>query len=182
MILQLDIFEFADYEFLTEFQRVMKVVASALKTMEANQYTFGLYLPTLFGMRNKLAALKGTVKHCAQLVHEIESAFETRFSKMMDIFNDEGRSIPAYIAMVSNPKYKLNYMNLKRIPPHIELRVKQILLNAALSMDSDSIQTDADDADTENDSMTMIDDDGDDGLLVFNNVLLGTNRWVKKLK
>lgn len=145
MVLNLDVFEDNEYDFLLEYQRVMKAIASALKTMEANKYTFGIYLPTLFGLRMKLASFVNTVVHCLPLVEVIQDAFEERFGNVMDIFAADGKSIPAYVAMVSNPNYKLNYMGMKTIPAHILLRVKQLLLDAGMDIMGDELDSDQQD-------------------------------------
>lgn len=148
MVLGLDVFEHNEYQFLFEYQRIMKAIATALKTLEANKYTFGIYLPTLFGLRMKLAALERNAVRCLPLVEVIQDAFEERFGNVMDIFSVDGKSTPAYLAMVSNPNFKLNYMGMKTIPSHTLNRVKQMLFNAGiviLANESDSTEENSDD-------------------------------------
>lgn len=123
----------------------MKVVARALKTMEANKYAFGAFLPTLFGLRMKLAALEKKATQCLPLVKTLQSAFEKRFGNVMDIFDSHGESVPAYVAMASNPNYKLNYMGMKTIPTHILLRIKQMLLDAAMDILKNGSEAKSDD-------------------------------------
>lgn len=134
MVLNLDVFEGNEYEFLIEYNRVMKAIAIALKTLEANKYAFGVYLPTLFGLRLKLAALEKQAVHCLELVLVIQNVFEERFRSVLDIFDGEGKSVPAFVAMVSNPNYKLSYMGLKSIPSHTLLRIKQMLFDSAMDI------------------------------------------------
>lgn len=134
MVLNLDVFENIEYEFLYEHQRIMNAVARALKTLEANTYEFGVFLPTLFGLRIKLATFQRKAVYCLPLVEVIQNAFEERFRSVLDIFNANGNSVPAFVAMVSNPYYKLYYMGMKSIPSHILLRLKQMLFDAAMDI------------------------------------------------
>lgn len=121
-----------DYEFIDEYQQVMDTIASAIKVLESDKYTFGLYLPTLFGLRNKLFTLKNQSNHCLPLIKALMNGFELRFAAVLDIYN--AKAVPGYVAMVSNPSFKLNYMNMNSIPSHIRLRVKQMLTTAALDI------------------------------------------------
>lgn len=139
MVLRLDVFEANEYDFLFEYQRVMRAIARALKTMEANKYTFGVFLPTLFALRYKLAAFQKTVIHCEPLVKVLQNGLEERFGNVMDIFDPDGKSVPPFVAMVSNPTYKLNYIGLETIPSHMLMRVKQMLFDAV--MDVTKIET-----------------------------------------
>lgn len=175
-VLQLDLLESDEYEFLYEYQRIMKAIATALKSMEANKYTFGIYLPTLFGLRLKLSVLAKNAVHCLPLVEVIQAAFEKRFGNVLDVFAADGTSIPAYLAMVSNPNYKLNYIGLQTIPSNILNRVKQMLLNAANDILGDDSEPDMEGQ--PNDSLIhQTESNDDDGLLVFNNVNLGNDHY-----
>lgn len=121
-----------EYTFLKNYHAAIKPVAIALKILEANRYTFGIFLPTLVGLRAKLAAVKNKIAPiCHPLIAAMQSGFEKRFADVMNIFNTEGKSVPLYIAMVTDPKYKLNFLNMERIPPHIFQQIRKILLNAA---------------------------------------------------
>lgn len=140
MVLNLSVFEASEYEFLQEYHRVMKCIASALKAVEADKYTFGLFLPTLFGIRVKLEKLKEHVKYCLPLVEVLQQCLEERFGNLMDIFASDGKSIPGFVAMVSNPMYKLNYIGLNSIPSHYVLRVKQMLVDAGMNIQRDKME------------------------------------------
>lgn len=120
-----------DFEFLREYHSIITPVAIALKTLESSQFSFGLYLPTLIGLRIKLGQLvQSPLFHCKPLVLAIQDGFETRFKKVLDIFDSEGQWIPLYLGMVTNPRFKLNYLGMRTIPSHISNKIRSILFNA----------------------------------------------------
>lgn len=124
-------FDDDEYIFLEEYHQVISPIASGLKTLSSNKYTFGLYLPTLIGLRVKLNDLKKTnYIYCKPLIVALERGFETRFANLMDIYDYDGKSVPLYIAMVTNPQYKLNFLGMKQIPSHISNKVRTMLLAA----------------------------------------------------
>lgn len=151
-VLSMRVLDDNDYEFLAEYQNIMRSIAVCLKKLEADEYTFGIYLPALFGLRFKLASLKNRAVHCKALVDVLSENFEERFGYIMDIFQANGKSLPAYIAMVSNPNYKLNYIGMKSIPSHIVLRVKQMLFTAVTDIlgEKDILDDETVDVDEEN--------------------------------
>lgn len=119
--------------FLTEYHKILKPVAIALKTLEANKHMFGLYLPVLFGLRSKLNELKSsTIRVCLPLLNSVETGFERRFGNMLDIFHK--KSVPLYIAMASHPKYKLNFMGMRRIAAHTYQQIRKMLFNAGVDI------------------------------------------------
>lgn len=136
---QLEIQSFDDDErrFLREYHNVITPVAIALKRLEGNAHTFGMYLPTLYGLRIKLNELSESLEFCNPLVAAIQTGFESRFGEVMDIYNV--KSVPLWLAMVTNPKYKLNFIGMKRIPSHILMKVKNLLQNAGQQI----VETDA---------------------------------------
>lgn len=107
-------------------------IAVALKTLEGSSLPFGLCLPTLYGLRLKLGNMNGTLRfvYCGPLLKAVSDGFEERFNSFLNIYDDEKRWIPAYIAMVSNPKFKLNYLGMRIIPSHISEKVRSVLYNA----------------------------------------------------
>lgn len=121
-----------EYDFLCEYYRVISLIAVALKTLEANKYTCGLYLPILFGLKIKLQAMAEdpSVLECKPLVRAVQSGFETRFEHLMDPCDTTGKSQPLFIAMMSNPQYKLNFMGLPTIPSNVLSNLKNMLFNA----------------------------------------------------
>lgn len=124
--------DYDDYEFLNEYMNVIRPIAEALKMLEGNRDTFGSYLPTLFGLKFKLDVLKKTdYKFCKPLLQNIVDGFDTRFSGIMDLNNP--KSIPLYMAMVSNPSFKLNYLP-RNTPMHVLRKIQNMLLKAAEEM------------------------------------------------
>lgn len=120
-----------DYEFLREFVEVIGPIAHGITLLEGDKHYFGMYLPTLFGIKNRLMEMESrqNFMHCKPLLDAVIDGFDNRFKAMMD--PTDSRSIPLYIAMVTDPKYKLNY-----IPPFIWnsstlQRIKNMLLTAA---------------------------------------------------
>lgn len=153
--LRVDPLDCNEYAFLREYHEVMSLVATALNTLEANRYTFGIYLPTLFGLQFKLQQLinqfssensrsysidivgdDGNIKkvsaNCLQLAIAIKQGFDNRFGQLIDPYNIDGKSVPLFVAMMSNPTYKLNYMCLPSIPEDLLKHLKEMLVSAAV--------------------------------------------------
>lgn len=110
-----------------------------MKTLEGNKHTFGLYLPTLFGLRNvleKYANIETTeTLKCIELAKAIKAGFERRFGQLMNPNDPEGKSAPLYIAMVTNPQYKMNFMGSKTIAPNVLRQTKEMLVSAAIDIE-----------------------------------------------
>lgn len=118
-----------DYVFLEEYYQCISPVAHALKTLEGNRFSFALYLPVLMALRSKFNELKNKNSvHCDPLIDALENGYEYRFNRYMDIYDAEGLSTPLYIAMATNPCYKLNFLGFREIPSHISQRVRNMLL------------------------------------------------------
>lgn len=70
--------------------------------------------------------------HCAPLVTALQTGFESRLANIMDIFDIKGKSAPLYLAMCSNPLFKLNYLGFEhRIPSHTVNKMRDLLVAAA---------------------------------------------------
>lgn len=121
-----------EYIFLEEYFEVLTPVAVALRTLEANKYTFGLYLPVLVGLRKALNRLHTkNLMHCKPLIAALQTGFEERFAKFMNIFN-ESLSVPLYLSMISNPMYKMDYLGFEqRVPAHYITRIRNWLMAEA---------------------------------------------------
>lgn len=153
--LRVDPLDGNEYAFLREYHDVMSLVASALNTLEANRYTFGIYLPTLFGLQFQLQRLinhfssensrsysidivddDGNIKtvsaNCLSLANAIKRGFDNRFGQLIDPHNIDGKSVPLFVAMMSNPTYKLNYMCLPSISEELLKSLKEMLVSAAV--------------------------------------------------
>lgn len=122
-----------EYHFLREYHRVISLIATALKSVESNRYTFSLYLPMLFGLKIKLQALvdEQRVFECISLVRALLSGLESRFGNLMDPFGSDTKSVPLFIAMMTNPQFKLNFMGITKIPPELLNRLKAMLISEA---------------------------------------------------
>lgn len=150
--LNIDPFDSDEYDFLRQYFEIINKVWIALKVLEGDKNPFGLYLPTLFGLRavlNKYADINTTeTPKCLQLAIALRTGFNKRFASMMEVFNSDGKSLPLYIAMVTNPKYKLNYMGTRTIDPRVLNKLKEVLVTAGLEIEriNKSCETSSDDA------------------------------------
>lgn len=137
--LNIEPFENDEYIFLQQYFQIVNKIAIALKSLEGNKHTFGLYLPTLFGLRNvleKYANLETTeTLVCLELAKAIKAGFERRFGQLMDVSDPEGKSAPLYIAMITNPQFKMNFMGSKTIHPNVLRQLKEILISAAIDIE-----------------------------------------------
>lgn len=128
-MLDIPVLDEGDYGFLNEYMRIIRPIAEALKALEGNRDTFGIYLPTLFGLKFKLDELKKTrLNFCKQLLQNVCDGFSARFSKMLDLNNP--KSIPLYLAMVTNPNFKLNYMP-RNTPMPVLRKIQNMLIKAS---------------------------------------------------
>lgn len=101
-----------DYEFLREFVTVIAPIADGITYLEGDKQLFGAYLPTLFGIKTSLLEMKSSreLLYCMPLVDAVYDGFTKRFKEMMNL--DNPRATPLYLAMISDPKYKISF-----IPP-----------------------------------------------------------------
>lgn len=131
-------FDAEEYEFLQRYYEIINKVRIAQKVLEGDRHPFGLYLPTLFGLRamlNKYANMALTeYKKCKPLAVALQNGFNDRFADLMDVFSSDGRSTPLYIAMITNPNYKLNFMGTRVIDPRVLSKLKEMLVAAALEI------------------------------------------------
>lgn len=149
--LKLAILDDDDYLFLQEYHEIVSLVAIALKTLEANKYTFGIYLPILVGLRTKLAELsEKKFMFCEPLLHALTVGFEERFGCFMDLFNGEAKHVPLYLAMVTNPRFKLNFLNFRRVPTHTFIKIRNMMLNAAKEVSQTAKSSTDDDTNSNN--------------------------------
>ena len=129
--MRIDTLSEQEREFLFEYHEILTPIVSALKTLSANKYSFGLYLPVLIGLRQKLSAAKSKDNvYGMPLVVAVETGFNRRFSEFLNLFDEHARSTPLYIAMASNPQFKLNFLGFKQIPHGTSNAIFDLLLNA----------------------------------------------------
>lgn len=118
-------------EFLREYLAIIRPVALALKTLEGNSHTFGVYYPTILSLRRKLGEANILeLKFCGPLAIAIRDGFEDRFKHLLDLYDLQARSAPLFVAMMSNPKLKLNFLGWRAIPSHISTVARKLLFNA----------------------------------------------------
>lgn len=166
--LRVDPLDCNEYAFLCEYHNIMSLVAATLNTLEANRYTFGIYLPTLMGLQYKLQQMihhlnnknierhniemdgiaeiekeKATSSKCLPLANAIKRGFENRFGELIDAYNK--KSVPLYVAMLSNPTFKLNFMCLPSISQELFKHLKEMLVCAAINAYRDDHPTQAND-------------------------------------
>lgn len=122
----------SEYEFLKNYHMCMEPIAKALKILEGNRHTFGAYLPMLFGLKAKLKALKNTMtgKVCYPLTVALYNGFKRRFGKLLVLDQRDPQAVPLYIAMITNPTFKLNFMNSNMITANLLNQIRQMLFNA----------------------------------------------------
>lgn len=145
-----------EYEFLREYHSVLALISAALKSIESDSYKFSLYLPSLFGLKIQLQALldKRSVFECIPLVIALQNGIEARFGNLMDPFDPEKKSVPLFIAMMTNPQFKLNFMGMKKIQPRLLNRLKDMLVSEAVKIEDESL--------SQNNSHGDDDDDADE--------------------
>lgn len=105
-----------DICFLQEFTKVLQPIADAITLLEGSKNMFGTYLPTLFGVRTKLRDmhLSDELLYCRPLLDAIRDGFHRRFAHLMSLGNlfaePDPRAAPLFISMLSNPRFKLNFI------------------------------------------------------------------------
>lgn len=105
----------------------MQPIAEGITALEGN-ICFGAYLPYLFGIKSQLNRLTTQrLLYCKPLLDSVISGFYKRFDDLMDPYNI--RSVPLYLAMITNPKYKLNY--IAELRPTLLQKLKNMLISAA---------------------------------------------------
>lgn len=80
---------------------------------------------------------------CLPLANAIKRGFDNRFGELIDAYNK--KSVPLYVAMLSNPTFKLNFMCLPSIPEELFKHLKEMLVCAAINAFKDDNPTQADD-------------------------------------
>lgn len=118
-------------KFLEEFTIVMKPIASGLDHLQSSHRTFGVYLPTLFGIKRDFESIRSSqvLNYCEPLLNAVENGFFKRFGSVMDLNNV--KSVPAYLATISNPKFKMNYIPTDILSHENVKKLVNILIKAA---------------------------------------------------
>lgn len=113
----------------------------ALRGLEGDSIPFGAYLPTLIGLRHALNEHAdpqnvGENYYCMELAIAVRDGFEKRFAHLMDPANAESK--PLYIAMITNPEYKMNFLGISRPDPRLVKKLKDMVLEAAMEIYNDN--------------------------------------------
>lgn len=126
-----------DYTFMGEYMKCMRPIAEGLTYLEGDKCTFGAYAPMLMGIRAELDAMKDeNFRHCKPLLKAIRDGFKKRFGAKLDPYDVE--SVPLYLAMVSNPKFKMSFIPDGALSETRLVKIKQIFLHACEKMKLDS--------------------------------------------
>ncbi|XP_055307105.1 uncharacterized protein LOC129571338 isoform X2 [Sitodiplosis mosellana] len=107
--LKIAILDPTERQFLQEFLIVLKPIARGLSTLEGNRY-FGYNLISLFNIRAEIEHIVSSVrlKFCKPLLLAVRDGFFARFKDHMDM--NKPLSVPLYLAMLSHPSFKMNYI------------------------------------------------------------------------
>lgn len=127
-----------DYKFLEEYATIIKPIANAITFLEGCVQTFGSYLPMLFSVRQELKDLyiDDELEYCRPLLLAVRDGFHKRFAHLMDLSSPfergDPKAIPLFIAMITNPEYKINFIPIDWFYANAEgmNQIKSILLNA----------------------------------------------------
>lgn len=127
-----------DFDFLTEFVKVFRPIADGITFVEGTHKNFGSYLPTLFSIRMTLREMyvDDELLYCRPLLLAIKEGFDKRFwhlMKLTDLYErGSPKAVPLYIAMLSNPAFKFNYIPKYWFEenPNALNQIKSIFLNA----------------------------------------------------
>lgn len=127
-----------DIIFLREYKRVLQPIAEAITFVEGNTNTFGVYLPTLFGIRTRLRELhnEDDFMYCQPLLEAIRNGFSKRFAHLMTISDMYGepdaRAVPLFLAMLTNPCFKMSFIPTYWFDehPYGMQNIQNLILNA----------------------------------------------------
>lgn len=123
--------------FLNEYTKIMKVIADALNNLQGSKCPYAVVLPTLFDTKQKLDDMKtDTFVYCKPLLSATTNGFNKRFHEIMDFNN--AKSLPALIATVSHPYFKLRWLNPEICNAEQTDKIKQILCYAADEISSEN--------------------------------------------
>lgn len=130
--LGISIFTQGQRNFLHEYTTIMEIIANALDNLQANKHPYAVVLPTLFQTKerlNEMVSSSNTLVYCKPLLSAVTNGFNKRFCEIMDFSHDS--SIPALIATVTHPFFKLRWLNPELCTTEQTDKIKQILSYAA---------------------------------------------------
>lgn len=130
--LGIPIFTQGQRNFLREYTTIMAIIADALDNLQANKRPYAVVLPTLFQTKERLKEMvsnSNTLVYCKPLLSAVTNGFNKRFGEIMDFNHDN--SIPALIATVTHPFFKLRWLSPELCTTVQTDKIKQILSYAA---------------------------------------------------
>lgn len=142
--LGIPIFTATERRFLGEYVTVLKPIAVALDNLQRSKNSpYANVLPTLFKTEAKLNEIKaeGNLVHCKPLLNAVMDGFKKRFGAIMDFNNKD--SVPALIATVSHPYFKLRWMDPELCTAEEKQRIINMLVAAAdeISLELETLRT-----------------------------------------
>jgi hypothetical protein len=117
-------FKAVEVAFLQEYCLVMKPLSCALDILQAEKNCFyGMIIPTIISLQEKLKRLQNDVKHVLPLIKAISNGLERRFEMLL---TDE----MAIVATVCMPQFKLRWCREETEGE----RAKKLLKTAMMSL------------------------------------------------
>lgn len=139
--LDIPLFSKSQRTFLNEYTEIMAVIADALDNLQANKYPYAVVLPTLYETKDKLVDMKSKAYvHCKPLVTAVYNGFCKRFDEIMDLKSKS--SLPALIATVTHPYFKLRWLKPEICTTDQIDKVKQIFSYAADEISAENAASD----------------------------------------
>lgn len=118
--LHLPRFTSIDIAFLKENRDIMKPIAIAIDTLQADDSFYGSLIPTIYAIHDELEQLLATCTYCEPLINVLHHHLRRRYDYLFD-FNDE-RCATAIIATCSHPFFKMEWLpNENNTPGNIKL-------------------------------------------------------------
>ena len=119
LMIELKLPEFSrlDYKFLIEYLKVTSPLAIGLDRLHGDINCFyGDLFPILFSIESRLLKMDTKLVYCQPLLDVLKEGLKRRFN---DYFSFEYSINSAIIATISNPKFKLNYVEEKDVVIYI---------------------------------------------------------------
>lgn len=129
--LNIAIFSKSQRRFLKEYTDILKIIADAINNLQGDKCPYAVLLPTLFSTKEKLTEMNANnaLTSCKPLLSAVICGFKKRFNEIMDF--DDKKSIPALIATVSHPYFKLRWLDPEICTTEQVEKITNILAKAA---------------------------------------------------
>lgn len=127
--LNLPWFTQSDFTFFEEYIDVMTPIATALDNLQRSECYYGIFLPTLYTVRNSFRELK---KHkfvyCQPLFQIVSNTFQQRFQRFFDL-DDEQCQI-ATIAACTIPHFKMRWIEEEILTSSYAEKIEKLMISA----------------------------------------------------